>query len=231
METEETMTSEVENSSAEAGGSDDIRGLSEDLNALKKDLAMLRSDFGRLFSNAGSKGVDGLREARDRLRTLAEEIEGRFSKLGGDGRRRVTHATAERINQRIARQTEADVVHYARQLDEIDNRLKELDHEWDTERTLEANASVAVLSSVFLSLFFPLFRFLPAVIAGFLLQHAIQGWCPPVPVIRRLGVRSPAEIERERMALKALRGDFDDVVRDESGEPCAKAEKALKASR
>ena len=30
-------------------------------------------------------------------------------------------------------------------------------------------------------------RFLfPAVIAGFLLQHAIQGWCPPLAVIRRL---------------------------------------------
>jgi hypothetical protein len=45
----------------------------------------------------------------------------------------------------------------------------------------------------------------------FLAQHALQGWCPPIPVIRRLGVRTRAEIERERNALKALRGDYDRV--------------------
>ncbi len=49
---------------------------------------------------------------------------------------------------------------------------------------------------------------LPAVVAGFLLQHALQGWCPPLPLFRRLGVRTAAEIDQERYALKALRGDF-----------------------
>lgn len=53
---------------------------------------------------------------------------------------------------------------------------------------------------------------MPAVVAGFLLQHALQGWCPPLPVFRRLGFRTQAEIERERYALKALRGDFDKVT-------------------
>ena len=50
---------------------------------------------------------------------------------------------------------------------------------------------------------------LPGIVAGFLLQHAIQGWCPPVPVFRRLGFRTAAEIDYERYALKLLRGDFD----------------------
>jgi hypothetical protein len=49
---------------------------------------------------------------------------------------------------------------------------------------------------------------LPVVVAGFLLQHALQGWCPPLPVLRRLGVRTADEINQERYALKALRGDF-----------------------
>ena len=40
-------------------------------------------------------------------------------------------------------------------------------------------------------------------------RHAVKGWCPPVPLFRRLGVRTCGEIERERYALKALRGDFD----------------------
>jgi len=53
---------------------------------------------------------------------------------------------------------------------------------------------------------------LPAVVAGFLLQHALQGWCPPLPVFRRLGFRTQAEMERERYALKALRGDFEKVT-------------------
>jgi len=44
---------------------------------------------------------------------------------------------------------------------------------------------------------------------GFFFQHATQGWCPPIPVFRRMGVRTRREINRERYALKALRGDFD----------------------
>jgi len=32
-----------------------------------------------------------------------------------------------------------------------------------------------------------------------------------LPVLRALGFRTPGEIERERYALKALRGDFDDL--------------------
>ena len=44
---------------------------------------------------------------------------------------------------------------------------------------------------------------------GFLFQHAVQGWCPPIPILRRLGFRTSYEIEEERAALKALRGDFE----------------------
>lgn len=51
----------------------------------------------------------------------------------------------------------------------------------------------------------------PALIGATLLQHAIQGWCPPVPLFRRLRLRTRREIERERFALKALRGDFANV--------------------
>ena len=49
---------------------------------------------------------------------------------------------------------------------------------------------------------------LPLMVTAFLLQHALQGWCPPVPLLRRWGVRTAAEIGGERAALKALRGDF-----------------------
>ncbi|MGH7194555.1 MAG: hypothetical protein ACREJM_13640, partial [Candidatus Saccharimonadales bacterium] len=52
------------------------------------------------------------------------------------------------------------------------------------------------------------FLALPVLVGGFLLQHALHGWCPPVPLFRRLGVRTAAEINQERFALKSLRGDF-----------------------
>ena len=52
---------------------------------------------------------------------------------------------------------------------------------------------------------------LPAAVAGFLLQHAVQGWCPPLPILRRMGFRTASEIDYERYALKALRGDFRNV--------------------
>ena len=45
-------------------------------------------------------------------------------------------------------------------------------------------------------------------IGGFLLQHAVQGWCPPLPFFRANGVRTQSEIDEEKFALKALRGDF-----------------------
>ena len=53
------------------------------------------------------------------------------------------------------------------------------------------------------------FALIPLVVGGFLLQHAVQGWCPPVPVLRRLGFRTPNEIDAERFALMLHRGDFD----------------------
>ena len=63
------------------------------------------------------------------------------------------------------------------------------------------------------------FFVLPALVAGFLLQHALQGWCPPVPLLRRLGFRTTAEIDYERYALKALRGDFREMPEKNGHDP------------
>jgi hypothetical protein len=45
---------------------------------------------------------------------------------------------------------------------------------------------------------------LPTVVLSFFLMHAVQGWCPPLPILRRLGFRTREEIDRERYALKAI---------------------------
>jgi hypothetical protein len=40
-----------------------------------------------------------------------------------------------------------------------------------------------------------------------------------VPLFRRLGVRTRKEIERERTALKVLRGDLDDLPSRDGSDP------------
>jgi hypothetical protein len=94
--------------------------------------------------------------------------------------------------------------------DEISARIRELDLEWDVERVLEANAaSFTVLGVVLGATVDRRWVALSGVVGGFLLQHALQGWCPPLPVFRRLGYRTVEEIDSERYALRFLRGDFD----------------------
>ena len=127
---------------------------------------------------------------------------------------RVTEHTRDEINERIKAQTEERIARCAAAGPQaIERRLAELDHEWDIERTLEANASSLSLFGLGMGAFVDRRYFaLPAVVMGFLLQHALQGWCPPVPILRRLGFRTQSEIEQERYALKALRGDFKEAA-------------------
>jgi hypothetical protein len=128
-------------------------------------------------------------------------------------RARVPDHTSEHINQRIARETIERVRQLSARPAAIPERLKELDAEWDIERAIEANASTLAFIGVALGFFaHPYWLALPALVTAFLFQHAIQGWCPPVPILRRLGFRTVHEIEHERVALKAVRGDFDRVA-------------------
>jgi hypothetical protein len=125
----------------------------------------------------------------------------------------VINNTAPYVNERIHYQTEkriADCIRGGRTA--IDRRLMELEREWDIERALEANAATVALIGLTLGVTVHRRWFLlPGAVAGFLLQHALQGWCPPLEWLRRLGIRTSSEIERERYALKAARGDFDTV--------------------
>jgi hypothetical protein len=143
---------------------------------------------------------------------------------------RVRENTPARSNEAIRRQTEVNVAHYAAAGPEaIDRRLAELDREWDIERLLEANAASVSLVGLGLGTWVDRrFYLLPALVAGFLLQHALQGWCPPVPLFRRLGFRTASEIEQERYALKSLRGDFRDLPDERSG---ASSRQALQDAR
>ena len=145
-------------------------------------------------------------------------------------------ATTERValhsapwkTRRIRRRMEERLWYYAAKPGEIDGRLRELDREWDMERLLETNASSLALLGIILGAGVNRkFFLMPALVMGFLLMHALQGWCPPVPLFRRLGVRTQSEIELERHALKALRGDYGPLGDDEGELPT----RALAAAR
>ncbi len=129
---------------------------------------------------------------------------------------RVEESTPDEVNRQIEQMTEENVARVAALgSGAIANRLQELDREWDTERTLEANA--ATLALVALGLGFSVNRKwfgFPVVIAAFLLQHALQGWCPPLPIVRKRGVRTAREIDLERTALRIVRGDFQPATCD-----------------
>jgi hypothetical protein len=123
---------------------------------------------------------------------------------------RVTEHTSEDVNQRIEDRTRQRISAMAH--DPIKARLEELDREWDIERCVETGSSALTITGLLLGTTVSKRWFLlSAVVQGFFMQHALQGWCPPVPVLRRLGVRTAQEIEAERCALKALRGDFKNV--------------------
>lgn len=116
------------------------------------------------------------------------------------------------VRRSVERQTKDRLHWYASRPHLIDDRLRQLDEEWDIERAIQANAAtLALLGTVFSLVHDRRWAYLPLAVTGFLLQHATQGWCPPVPVLRSLGFRTPAEIERERYALKAMRGDFENL--------------------
>ncbi|HEY3198552.1 MAG TPA: DUF2892 domain-containing protein [Nitrospirales bacterium] len=146
---------------------------------------------------------------------------------------RVPQHTDESVNRQIRERMQRDLTRYVDAAPfVIEQRLKELDREWDIERTLEANAATFSLIGLGLGTFVDRrWYWLPVAVGTFLLQHAFHGWCPPVPLLRRLGVRTEREIDYERYALKALRGDFRNIPAKQFGSNSALAAQAFGAAR
>jgi hypothetical protein len=130
---------------------------------------------------------------------------------------RVSEHTPDYLNRRILHRTRANVRRYGKTPEAIDDRLGSLTREWDIERILEANASTLVVVGVILGAFANAwFYLIPFLVGGFLLQHAIQGWCPPIRLFRRMGFRTQTEIASEYYALRYLKGDFKDISLDQA---------------
>jgi hypothetical protein len=144
---------------------------------------------------------------------------------------RVREHSPEKFNERIDRATQRRVLRAGGESKPaLSRRLEELDQEWDMERVLETNASALALGGVLLGLLVnKKFFLIPCFVLPFLLQHAIQGWCPPVPMFRSRGLRTRKEIDTEKFAVKALRGDFNGV--ESNPDPNHRARAAWRAAK
>jgi hypothetical protein len=144
---------------------------------------------------------------------------------------RVRSNTDESINACIDRRALERVASFSSLgPDAVDARLHELDREWDIERILEAAAAGVSIVTLTLGIAGRNRKWfaIPTAVAAFLLLHVVEGWCPPLPLLRRLGFRTQREIDDERIALKALRGDFAEI---DSGAEFSDARRAWEAAR
>lgn len=125
-------------------------------------------------------------------------------------RERVRDNTAHKENTQIDQITIQNLRSFVGKSNkEIAERIAQLDKEWDIERVLSINMATLAIVGIALTLFVNIYWILlPLVVLLFYLQHAIQGWCPPIVIFRKLKIRTRPEIDREKYALKALRGDF-----------------------
>ncbi len=145
---------------------------------------------------------------------------------------RVSRLTVASINEKLRTEAGARVAYYASHPNEIENRLRELDEEWDVERVIGTEAGATVLTSLIFGAVFSRKWYVLALFAGsMLLLHNLHGAYPLLPLLRRLGIRTAREIAAERYALKAIRGDFRNVPSSHDKAGREQTMQALEAAR
>jgi hypothetical protein len=141
-----------------------------------------------------------------------------------------TH-TPDGLNRRIDERVERCVRYMAQQeRSEIGHYLNQLEEEWDMSRALAVSCAVASLGGLLLGRSLGRgWLGLSALASGLLLQQGLFGHGPAASLVRSLGVRTRREIDLEKFALKALRGDFERIPTE--GGPLARANAALVAAQ
>ncbi len=91
----------------------------------------------------------------------------------------------------------------------IGERLHELEREWTAGRAAKATAGVLIIGGLALSLTLSLmWLVLPIVGGAVMMQYLFARTSLMGEMFHAFGLRSGVEIEREKMALRVLRGDF-----------------------
>lgn len=143
-----------------------------------------------------------------------------------------TH-TPELINRKIDAKVEACVrALAAAERPELARYLGKLEREWDLNRVLLVATSALALGAALVHRTGRGGKALStglAVGAAAVLQQGVVGYGPLTSLLRSVGVRTRGEIDLEKFALKALRGDFERIMRDAG--PNARANAALVAAQ
>lgn len=141
--------------------------------------------------------------------------------------------TSAEINRRIDRFTEDNIRHYATQPEKvITKRINKLDQEWDVQKLVQAIDSGVGLGSIFLGVLgSKKWWFITMLAAASSGVHAVKGWSPCAIVLRRMLFRTRQEIDREKYALKALRGDFQELSTHEANKIDERIKSAIEATR
>jgi hypothetical protein len=144
---------------------------------------------------------------------------------------RVRHYTSPEMLQKIDEQIEHNVAFYASQPDEvIAERIRELQQEWSINRFLQAKVAVmGLLGGILGFTVSKKWALLTIGGFGFLLFHGLRGWDPRIAPLRRLGLRTRSEIDRELYALKAARGDFKKIPAERPTQAPIPAHEILRA--
>lgn len=122
---------------------------------------------------------------------------------------RVRRMSLDQANQKIDAQTRESVERAtAGGRMAIEERLIDLQHEWDIDRVLMLNFGVLVLAQLVAAQRDRRWLWGPLVQTPFLLMHATMGWCPPSLWFRPLGFRTRFEIQAEREALLQRLGEL-----------------------
>lgn len=141
--------------------------------------------------------------------------------------KRVAQNTCEEVNEKI-RERALQCLSSEEDRSEavLSGKIEQLNEEWDTERVLETGAASFVLAASVAGYLKSGCRcfLITGAVGAFLLQHALQGWCPSLPIIRKCGVRTAEEISNEKIVLKLQRGDFSNQT-DQVEDLLAMAEK------
>ncbi len=91
----------------------------------------------------------------------------------------------------------------------ITERLDEVESEWTAGRAAKATAGVLIVGGLALSLTLSLMWLVLPIVGGAVMLQYLFGRTSLIgEMFHSFGLRSGAEIEREKMALRVLRGDF-----------------------
>jgi Protein of unknown function (DUF2892). len=140
---------------------------------------------------------------------------------------RVAAYTAPEINEMIRSNTLENLSDLEdADEDELTRRIQQLNAEWDIERFEEAKAGVCIMCCSLLGMSKHKFwSFLTLITGTFLLQHALLGWCPSTPAMRKMGIRTAEEISQEKTVVKMMRKDFAHVKPNDAESLLKAAEK------